>query len=297
MIGIAAVFGAVSIFAADFWLKSEAGPRVETRTVEIPAPQVAFKKIVVASGPLRFGMTLDRAQLTEIPWPQDALPQGAFASIDELMSGGSRTVLSPIEVNEPVLLAKLSGPNGRASLSNLLTPGMRAVTIKTDEIAGVGGFVTPGDRVDVVLTRDAGAIDEVKANAEGASGSTIATEIVVENAKVLSVGQGADERQTSPQVASSVTIEVSADGAGKIALARNIGTLSLQLRAAGEETASGDGLTTISAFGGSVTRAVADTAGTIVNAIASEPEGPKLKTVMVTRGLETKSYQVVAPDE
>ena len=188
MIGIAAVFGAVSIFAADLWLKSEASQRVETRTVEIQAPaepKVQFKTIVVASEPLRFGMQLDRAQLTEMPWPQDALPQGASSTIDALFAEGTRVVLSPMEANEPVLLAKLSGPNGRASLSNLVTPGMRAVTIKTDEIAGVGGFITPGDRVDIVLTRDAGEIDEVKKNAEGAAGSTIATEIVVENAKVL----------------------------------------------------------------------------------------------------------------
>jgi pilus assembly protein CpaB len=300
MIGIAAVFGAVSIFAADFWLKNEADARVETRTIEIPAPaapKVEFKTIVVASEPLRFGMQLDGAQLSEIPWPQDALPQGAFATVAALLADGSRVVLSPIEANEPVLLAKLSGPNGRASLSNLLMPGMRAVTIKTDEIAGVGGFITPGDRVDVVLTRDAGAIDEVKKNAEGAAGSTIATEIVVENAKVLSVGQGADERQTSPQVASSVTVEVTVEGAGKITLARNIGTLSLQLRAAGEDLAGGDGLTTISAFGGSVSTAVATAAGDLVEAMTKEPEEPKFKTVIVTRGVEPTSYQVVTPNE
>ena len=135
--------------------------------------------------------------------------EGAFATVDELFADGTRVVLSPIETSEPVLLAKLSGANGRATLSNLLSPGMRAVTIKTDEIAGVGGFVTPGDRVDVVLTRDAGAIEEVSENAAGAAGSTITTEIVVENAKVLTVGQGADERQTSPQVVNSVTVEVS----------------------------------------------------------------------------------------
>jgi pilus assembly protein CpaB len=298
MIGIAAVFGAVSIFAADFWLKSEAG--VQTRTIEVAAPagpKVEFKKIVVASQPLRYGMQLDRAQLAEIPWPGDALPQGAFPTIEALMAEGSRVVLSPIEANEPVLLAKLSGPNGRASLSNLLTPGMRAVAIKTDEIAGVGGFITPGDRVDVVLTRDAGEIDEVKKNAQGAAGSTIATEIVVENAKVLSVGQGADERHTEPQVASSVTIEVTVEGAGKIALARNIGTLSLQLRAAGEGSAAEKGLTTISSFGGSVSEAVANAAGSVVGAISKEPEGPKFKTVIVTRGLKAESYQVVTPDE
>ena len=129
---------------------------------------------------------------------------------------------------------------------------MRAVTIKTDEIAGVGGFVTPGDRVDVVLTRDAGAIEEVSDNAAGASGSTITTEVVVDNAKVLTVGQGADERQTSPQVVNSVTVEVTVDGAKKIALARNVGSLSLSLRSSNDVSAVGDSVTTISSFGGSV---------------------------------------------
>src|SRR5204862_6333569 len=87
MIGIAAVFGAVSIFAADFWLKSEASQQVETRTIEIPAParpKAAFQTIVVASEPLRFGMQLERAHLTEIQWPQDALPAGGFPTIDAL---------------------------------------------------------------------------------------------------------------------------------------------------------------------------------------------------------------------
>ena len=262
MIGIAAVFGAVSIFAADFWIKSAANAREADRrsTSSAPAePKVEFKTIVVAAAPLRFGMALDRAQLTEIPWPQESLPQGAFATIDALLAEGSRVVLSPIETNEPVLLTKLSGPNGRATLSNLLSPGMRAVTIKTDEIAGVGGFVTPGDRVDVVLTRDAGAIEEVSRRMRKAPPARRSPrEIVVENAKVLTVGQGADERQTSPQVANSVTIEVTIDGARKVALARNVGTLSLSLRAAAEgDAAAGDGVTTISAFGGSVTAGVA----------------------------------------
>ena len=301
MIGIAAVFGAVSIFVADVWLKSQADARApEIRrevTIEPAAPAVEFKTIVVASAPLRFGMELDRAALSEIAWPQDALPAGSFATVDELLGAGARVVLSPIEPNEPVLLAKLSGPNGRATLSNLLAPGMRAVTIKTDEIAGVGGFVAPGDRVDVVLTRDAGDIQEVAGNAEGATGSSIATEIVVENAKVLTVGQGADERQTSPQIVSSVTLEVTTEGAQKVALARNVGVLSLSLRAAGGEGGTADGLTTISAFGGSVAEKAAAVAAETVSAIeavAQVPEERKLKTVIVTRGLKAETYQVMS---
>ena len=200
--------------------------------------------------------------------------------------------------NEPVLLAKLSGPNGRATLSNILAPGMRAVTIKVDEIAGVGGFITPGDRVDVVLTRNAGNIREVEGNAKGASGSTITTEIVVENVKVLSVGQGADERQTGPKVTGSVTIEVNAEGAQKVALARNVGSMSLLLRSAGEGGPAAAGLVTISSFGGSVAKKFSDAAGSMIEKVkAEEPEKQKFTTVIVTRGLEAKSYQVVTPPQ
>lgn len=301
MIGIAAVFGAISIFAADLWVKSAANSRIDPIEVSVPVPDVPkieFRKIVVAAAPLRFGMELDRAQLKEIPWPQDDLPEGAFSSIDELFAYGSRVVLSPIETSEPVLLAKLSGANGRATLSNLLSPGMRAVTIKTDEIAGVGGFLVPGDRVDVVLTRDAGAIQEVSEHAQGAAGSTITTEVVVENAKVLTVGQGADERQTSPQVVNSVTVEVTVEGARKIALARNVGSLSLSLRSSNDATSSGDGVTTISAFGGSVASDAADAAAGFFERMTAEPEGPKFKTVIVTRGMQPQqTYQVVQPEK
>ena len=294
MIGIAAVVGAASIFAADLWIKNAAVEPVPAAAAAAApaAPKVDFKTIVVAKEPLRFGMPVDRAKLTEIPWPQDSLPQGAFATIDKLLAEGSRVVLSPVEANEPVLLAKLSGPNGRATLSNLLSPGMRAVTIKTDEIAGVGGFVTPGDRVDVVLTRDAGAIDETSSNAKGASGATVTSEVVVENAKVLTVGQGADERQTSPQVVTSVTIEVSTEGAQKVALARSVGSLSFSLRASAVGGASGEGVTTISAFGGSIAAAAQAAAAGVA---AAAPEKPRLKTVIVTRGTEAETYQVVAP--
>jgi pilus assembly protein CpaB len=296
MIGIAAVFGAASIFAADLWLRGQASARADAPPP--PAdPKVEFGSIVVAKEPLRYGMTIDAAQLTQIAWPQEALPQGAFATSAELLADGPRMVLSPMEPNEPVLLAKLSGPNGRASLSNLLSPGMRAVTIRTDEIAGVGGFVTPGDRVDVVLTRDAGEIVEVVSNAQGADGSTITSEVVVADVKVLSVGQGADERQTQPQVAGSVTIEVTTEGAQKVALARKIGSLSLSLRSAGEVGTVADGLTTISAFGGSVGAGFDETVGGAVEAVIEAPE-QRFKTVLVTRGMEeAQEYQVVAPQD
>lgn len=299
MIGIAGVFGAISIFAADMWLRSAAEARIEPVMVAaapLPAePAVQFRMIVVAKERLGFGAEIAASQLAEIPWAEGSLPEGAAGSVAELMSGGSRVVLSPIAANEPVLMAKLSGPGGRATLSNLLSPGMRAVTIRTDEIAGVGGFVTPGDRVDVVLTRDAGAVQEVQGAAAGAAGSTIATEVVVQNAKVLSVGQDFDEGSTAPQVANSVTLEVTPEDARRVALARNVGSLSLSLRSAGEAGRVDGGLTTLRAFAGSVGGGEQQApAGEGRSFFDLEPE-KRFKTVVVTRGLTAETYQVPAP--
>jgi hypothetical protein len=108
----------------------------------------------------------------------------------------------------------------------------------------------------------------------------------------LTVGQGADERQTSPQIVNSVTVEVSVDGAKKIALARNVGSLSLLLRSAADVVATGEGLTPISSFGGTI----AAGASRAFEAITAEPEGPKFKTVIVTRGTVPQTYQVVSPE-
>jgi pilus assembly protein CpaB len=133
-------------------------------------------------------------------------------------------VLSPVELNEPVLSVKITGPGQRATLSALVGEGMKAVSVRVNDVEGVGGFVLPGDRVDVVLTRQ---MD--KGNAT--------TEVVLQNARVLAVDQSADERATKAAVAKAVTLEVDTVGAQKIWLAASVGSLSLLLRKAGEQSA------------------------------------------------------------
>jgi pilus assembly protein CpaB len=159
--------------------------------------------------------------LQEIPWPANAVPTGAFAKISEVLSPGRRIVLAAIEPNEPVLALKITGPGQRATLSALVKPGMKAVTIRVNDVEGVGGFVLPGDHVDVVLTRQ---IDKGQAT----------TAVVLQNARVLAVDQSADERSNKPSVAKSVTLEVSTIEAQKVWLASSVGSLSLLLRKAGE---------------------------------------------------------------
>jgi pilus assembly protein CpaB len=137
------------------------------------------------------------------------------------MSGGRRVVLAAIEANEPVLALKITGPGQRATLSSLVKPGMKAVTIRVNDVEGVGGFVLPGDHVDIVLTRQ---IEKGSAT----------TQVVLQNTRVLAVDQIADDRAAKATVAKSVTLEVDTVDAQKLWLASSVGSLSLLLRKAGE---------------------------------------------------------------
>ena len=216
MVGFALVFGVIAVFIAQVWLANQANRQVET-----VAPQVPSRTVVVAKQPLRYGMELTAAMLDEVAWPSEATPAGAFAKINDVLKGGRRVVLSAVEAHEPVLGVKITGPGERATLSALVKPGMKAVTIRVNDVEGVGGFVLPGEFVDVVLTR---SIDKGQAT----------TEIVLQNRRVLAVDQSADERATKAAVAKSVTLEVDTVEAQKVWLASTVGNLSLLLRKAGE---------------------------------------------------------------
>lgn len=221
MVAFAVVFGLLAVFIAQAWLNGQAERRM--KSLEAQKKPLATNTIVVALQRLPFGVELGRDQLREVPWPASALPDGAFATINDVLSAGRRTVLSPIEANEPVLTVKITGPGQRATLSALVGEGMKAVSIRVNDVEGVGGFVLPGDRVDVVLTRQ---MD--KGNAS--------TEVVLQNVRVLAVDQSADDRATKAAVAKAVTLEVDTVGAQKIWLATSVGSLSLLLRKAGEQS-------------------------------------------------------------
>ena len=217
MIGFAVVFGLLAVFIAQVWLNNQASLRAKVE----PAKTIASQTVVVAKQPLRFGTELTAAMLQEVPWPSDALPNGAFAKVHDIMAGGRRVVLAAIEANEPVLSLKITGPGQRATLSALVKPGMKAVTIRVNDVEGVGGFVLPGDHVDIVLTRQ---IEKGSAT----------TQVVLQNTRVLAVDQTADERAQKAAVAKSVTLEVDTVDAQKLWLASSVGSLSLLLRKAGE---------------------------------------------------------------
>jgi pilus assembly protein CpaB len=206
---IALVLGVIAAVLARNWLVSHSRSKLAQEAT-----------IVVAAAPLGFGTQITPENVKEIPWSTNAVPEGAFATKQELLAGGRRMALVSIAPNEPVLRARVTAPGQRAALSSMLDPGKRAVTVRVDDVRGVAGFIQPGDRVDVVLIRTE-AESRLK---EGYS------DVILQFAKVLAIDQITGERPEQPTIAKAVTLEVSAEDAQKILLATNVGRLTLILR-------------------------------------------------------------------
>lgn len=299
MVGLAVVFGGLSIFVADRFVKSQTAAPSTVELASAPAvPAIETRKLLVASTALKYGMEVTPESVQEVDWPANALPEGSFSSIAELTAGGKRLVLAPMAPNEPVLLSKLSGKDGRASLSNLLESGMRAVSIRVDDITGVAGFVTPGDRVDVLLTRQKNSVPQASGNSEEVTAATqpsseLASEVILQNVKVLTTDQSADQSAVQATVARSITVEVSTDDAQKVALAQQLGTLYLLLRSAGDAAAANNATFSSSTLDKDEAKSVAASTLATPSILSLENEGPKYKSLIVTRGHVEETFSVI----
>lgn len=214
VLALAICLGIVGVMGVRTLLQNnrDAAMRAET-------PNVAATTVVVARAPLEFGTELQPDLLREIPWASTEIPEGAFTKVNQVIAGDRRVALRSIAPGELVLKDRVSGFGGRATLSQIIQPGMRAVTLRVNDVSGAGGFVLPGDRVDVLSTIQPTnkRIDTV-------------TNILLQDVRVLAIDQLADENQEGAVVAKATTVEVDAEEAQKIALASTIGTLTLSLR-------------------------------------------------------------------
>jgi pilus assembly protein CpaB len=187
--------------------------------------------VVVATRPIGFGEALTPEVLRVQAWPQDGQPQGSFQTIAQV-TAQRRVALGPIAANEPLLATRISGPGGRATLSGVIRVGMRATTIRVNDVFGVAGFVLPGDFVDILITRDDGD--------RNASQENKRTDVLLRSVRVLAVDQLANQNKNDPVVAKAATIEVTPEQAQKLALAAEVGTLSLALRGAVDPLTNSD---------------------------------------------------------
>jgi pilus assembly protein CpaB len=219
----ALLIAAVTAVMAKNMFAGAAAPQAEAAAVPMGP------KILVARKPLPVGAMVDAESFAYQPWPAELVQQAYYAEggpdADPAKLIGM-VVRNSITAGQPLTRGSLVGPQDRGFLAAALTPGMRAVTVPVNDIAGVAGFVFPGDRVDMVLTQTV---------AGGGDGPPLkVSETIIRNLRVLATGQATDRKgeDGKPVVASfgNVTFEVTPKLAEKIAVAQSLGQLSLALR-------------------------------------------------------------------
>ena len=214
IIGAAVLLGLVAVIIANAFFSG-----VEQRQEAI-AQQQQMARIVVASQELAFGAPITTTNTRLVNWPADSVPAGAFTSLQEATA--NRVALRPVVVGEPILASKVSGKDGRATISANLPAGQVAFAVPINDASGVGGFVRPGDVVNVMLTR--------QIPGDGSTASDKMTDIVLAAVPVLGIDQIANEKETNPAIGKTATLQVDVMGAQKLALATQLGSLSLALR-------------------------------------------------------------------
>ncbi|WP_416877177.1 Flp pilus assembly protein CpaB [Litorimonas sp.] len=233
-LGASAAFGLLAVFLARGWInsavKKELG-QTSSETVQ-QVKTIPTTPILVADIELAFGDVLTPDSVRLVEYPKDSVPDGAFTNLDTLLGEqGERVVLSTLTLNEPILGHKISGPNGKASLSARIRPGYRAVAVRVDDVSGVAGFVVPGDIVDVIYTREPESAANKRSNS---SASNYVSDIILQNISVLGVDQNQSNKTAEANVARTVTLEVKNEDGQALNLAMEYGTLSLSLRGVGE---------------------------------------------------------------
>jgi len=221
--------------------------------------------------PIARGAALKKEMFKVATFPRESVPQGAYSTVDQVMKSpdqNPRSAVKDMVANEPVVASKLSGTGVNANLSGVLAAGMRAVSVKASDVTGVGGFALPGDRVDVLLTRQV---------TSGQKTNSV-LQVLAENVRVLGVDQSSDADK--PTVPKAVTVEVTPQQAQAIALAQAVGEVTLALRQTSDTAPLAKRAMTVADLG-----PVGDPARRIL--AAHRPSAP---SVHVTRGVKVESY-------
>ena len=202
-------------------------PQVEAAVAPVAAAPEG-PKVLVAKRALPVGTIITADAIGFQLWPKEMVQDAYFIDGEVDMNGLLGTVVRhPITAGEPVTRGGLVAPGDRGFLAAALSPGMRAVTVPVSAKTGVGGFVFPGDRVDMMLTQS------VSGNDDGPPLNT--TETILRNLRILATDQST-QTETTPdgktvvREVRTVTLEVTPRIAEKIQVAQTIGTLSLSLR-------------------------------------------------------------------
>jgi len=206
---VAVIFGSLAVMLANRWLASQQVVPQETRITKIPTAD-----IVVAAQDIDIGAPLSTANLALAPWPKANQPKGAFTDMKQLEG---RIAVTKLVAGEPLLAAELAPAGSGAGLVALIPKGMRAMSIRVDEVIGVAGFVLPNTFVDIIGVN--------KEQGKASNAKTILKQI-----KVLAIAQETFTEEGKAKVVRTVTLQVTPEEGEKLALQTHEGGIHLVLR-------------------------------------------------------------------
>jgi pilus assembly protein CpaB len=207
VLALAMMSGLVAAYSALRFLQQRPDVIAETTTTTM---------VVVAARDLELGRIIKPEDLQLIAWPGEAIPQGYLSSIEDVTERG---LVVSVNANEPILAAKLADRGVGGGLPIIIPSGMRALSISVNEIVGVAGFVTPGTRVDVLLTVSLPGAREPE------------TKVVMQNVLALAAGQTIQrDEEGKPLTVSVVTVLVTPEDAEALVSAAGQGRIQLALR-------------------------------------------------------------------
>lgn len=174
--------------------------------------------VVVAAADLALGSELKSEDIRMMPWPKGQAPEGSFARPEEVVGRG---LIVNVVRNEPILQAKLASKEAGAGLPPVIPAGMRAVSVRVNDVIGVAGYVLPGTRVDVLATASPTMNQQ-----------DTTTKVVLSNIQVLTAGTRLeqDSKEGKPMQVTVVTLAVTPEQAERLALASTEGKIQLALR-------------------------------------------------------------------
>ena len=196
-------FGVVAVFLAQSWLESnsEADGSEATSTVITMATLVPL------------GAILERKHLKLTPMPDSVIPENAIKTFEE---AEGMVVKNNLYTGEILRSERIIKKGEGSTLASLITPNMRAVTIRVNDVVGVAGFLLPGNRVDVLNLFK--------------KGGSLHTDVVLANVKILAIDQRSSNDENKPKLVRAVTLELNLEQAETLLIAKGRGKLQLALR-------------------------------------------------------------------
>lgn len=198
----------------------------------VSQPDFQTVDVLVATKAISIGEKVDASMVDTQPWPSHLLVEGFITNADQSKKVVGMVTRAAFQAREPMLLSKLANPGDPSFLAAALPKGKKVVTISTDGVAGLAGFVYPGDRVDVIVTHKIPKPLDDKERLVREETETV-TETLLSNVKVLAVDQrasGGAVVKDKKSLPSSVSLEVTLEEAQKLRLAQETGYVSMTLR-------------------------------------------------------------------